>query len=529
MALRCGAGARASRGAGVRGKMTVRRDIAAGLVWATAERWGRHVLSFVVYVALARLLAPEAFGLVALAAVVTSFCQLFVSQGFGTAIIQREDLRDAHLDTAFWISLALSTGLFVVMVLAAGPIAAVAGEPGLAPVLRWLAAVVPINSLASVPAASLTRQMRFRPLAVRSTLGVLAGGAAGVGMALAGFGVWSLVGQQLTAAVVGVAALWSASRWRPGLRAERRAFGELFGFSANVLATNVLWFFSQQLDKAVIGVGLGPVALGVYFLAQRLMTLVLDLLTAPLQAVALPWMSRKQADRAALGAAYSRALRLAGLVMFPVFFGLATVAREVTPMVFGAVWADAGPVLAVLAIAAALRGAQTFVHPVMMAAGRPGVFLSIMVAHTAWTTAAIVAGYRFGAVGVAWAMVASSAIALAVNAVALRALAGVSIRTQASSVFGPAVASVVMAGAVLAMRRALPGATPPIVVVAASVVLGVGVFAAGSWWLCRDAARDAVAVARRIAGARGDDTPSAPDHSPATDPSPVTPEMAAAS
>lgn len=446
------------------------------------------------------MLEPEAFGLVALAGVVVAFLQIFITQSFGVALVQRKDLTDAHLDTGFWISLATGLALFAGLWLLAAPVARAADQPEIAPVLAWLALSLPINALANVPTAVLMRDMRFKPLALRSTVSVIVGGFAGVAMALAGFGVWSLVGQQLVGAAVGVAALWTATQWRPGRNISRACFNDLAGFSAGVLGNNILWFFSQRLDHLIIGVGLGPTALGVYFIAYRLVSLVLDLLTSPLQSVALPWFSQKQDDKPGLRAAYTRGTRLACLSMFPLFVGLWAVGDIVTPLVFGSKWTDSGPIVAALAIAAAVRVAQTFVNPAMLAIGRPGLYLGILAGHVAWTAGAMAIAFDRGAIGVAWAVGAASAITGVVNAVALRLLINYRLRDHLSLVARPAIAAALMGLAVRAIVVSMPANFPDILTTIIAVIAGVVIYAALAVAICRTAVRDVLDVALGVAG-----------------------------
>lgn len=480
--------------------MTRKREILGSVVWASAERWGRYILGFLVYLALARLLAPEAFGLVALAGVYIGFMDLIMSQGFGTAIVQRRDLKPAHLDTAFWISVGTGAGLWLVTAIAAGPIARAAGSPDLAPVLRWLALALPLSSLASVPTAELTRRMRFRALAVRATLSIVVGGACGLALALAGLGVWSLVGQQLVGAGVGVIALWAATDWRPGRRLSRAAFRDLFGFSAGVLGTNVLWFLSQRIDQLVIGVGLGPVALGVYFLGHRLLTLLLELMASPLQAVALPWLSRVSDDADRLCDSFLRATRMASVVAQPVFLGLATVAGPLTVLLFGAKWATAGPVVAALSVAAALRTPQSFASTALLARGRSWVNLVVLAAQAGASILCVLIGLRWGIAGVAWSVAVAAGVGAGLNAIALRRWAGIPARRLLGAIAGPTIAAATMAGLVLVVQSALPASVADPVFVIISVAVGVLAYAVVAPIVAGAAVRDCFDAAGEMIG-----------------------------
>src|SRR3989442_12194932 len=146
----------------------LKESVVRGVLWASIESWGRQVLAFVIYAVLARLVGPESFGVVALAGVYVAFIEIFVTQGFGTVLVQRKNLEDSHLDSAFWISMAMATALTLASVTLAEQVAIIFGEPRLASVLRWLSFSLPLIGLSAIPQAILTREMGFQALAVRS-------------------------------------------------------------------------------------------------------------------------------------------------------------------------------------------------------------------------------------------------------------------------------------------------------------------------------------------------------------------------
>jgi O-antigen/teichoic acid export membrane protein len=178
-----------------------KRKIAQGVAWASSAQWGGQLLSFGIYAGLARLLTPQVFGLLAIAGIYISFMQIFVQQGFGTAVIQRRELEREHLDSAFWITTATASFFCLLSFLLGHQITRLFHEPRVAPVIEWLSLSFLFYALSSVPAALLTRKLDFRPLAVRSLIATAAGGAVGLSMAYFGRGVWSLVGQQLAGEV----------------------------------------------------------------------------------------------------------------------------------------------------------------------------------------------------------------------------------------------------------------------------------------------------------------------------------------
>ena len=383
--------------------MSLRATAASGVVWTTVEGGTRQLLGLIIFLALARLLDRHAFGLVALAGVHIGFIQVFVTQGLGTAVIQRKDLTPAHLDAAFWMSMGAAAVLAALTVAFREVVATQLGDVAAADLLGALAMTLPMAAANLVPAAILARDMRFRALAVRSTIATAAGGIVGVTAALWNAGAWALVMQQLVSAAVGVAYLWVGVSWRPGTRATGQALKGLALFGAGMVGNNLLWFVSQRIDQAVIGRGLGVEALGVYAVAMRVLTLVIETLTTPTASVALPLFSRLQHERAHLARVYVRSTTLICALGFPVFVGLALVAQRLVPILLGLKWQPVILPLQILCGAGLLRVVQTFVHPTFMALGRPGTYTLTfaLLAGTNTLGSLLASGHGIAAVGCA--------------------------------------------------------------------------------------------------------------------------------
>src|SRR6185437_13554729 len=189
---------------------------------------------------------------------------LFVSQGFGLAIVQRKEVDPTHLDTAFWTQVLTAGLLATLTILMSTSVARLAGNMELSAVLRWLSLSLIVSAFSRVQVALLTRDLMFRPLAIRTLIGDFSGGFVGVIMAWNGYGVWSLVGQQLSSSIVGVLALWTASSWRPGLQLSWCCFIDLSSFGLNITGDGLLLLCSRRSDELLIGYLLGPGTLGIY-------------------------------------------------------------------------------------------------------------------------------------------------------------------------------------------------------------------------------------------------------------------------
>ncbi len=329
------------------------------------------MISFVTLLVLARLVKPEAFGLVAYATVLTAFAEILIDQGFGDAIVQCIDLEREHLDTAFWISLGTGIALTVACISGSGIIAGLFNQPQLAPIVKWLSISFIFSGLSSVQQAILRRKLAFKSLALRTLLASVIGGAVGIVMAVLGFGVWSLVAKLLVANLVGVITLWQVSDWRPGLRASRKHFKELFSYGINIVGSNFVGFFSLHGDDFLIGYFLGPVLLGYYTLAYNLLIVMSDLLISVPNAVIFPTFSRLQSEFERMKQSFYEVTQLQSIVAFPVFLGISILAIEVVKVLYGETWVASIPVLRILMLIGIFRSATYFYSSVIKAVGKP--------------------------------------------------------------------------------------------------------------------------------------------------------------
>ena len=452
------------------------KKVVQGVAWTSAANWGCQILSFGVYTGLARLLNPDAFGLVAIAGIYIAFTQLLVQQGFGTAIVQRSEVEPEHLDSAFWIAVATALVFCSLSLLLGGQIARLFGEPRVAPVIGWLSFAFLFYALSAVPTAILTRELDFRALAIRSLLANAAGGLIGLAMALVGFGVWSLVGQQLVNGILGWVCLWWSVSWRPGFRISRKHLGDLYGFSLSVTGNDVLWFFSQKSDQTFVGYGFGSLGLGPYSLASRLITFLHDGIIGPLQSVAFPALSKLQLNPLKFEAALCRFCAMSSFVSFPVFAGIGMVAPDLVSWLFGAKWAAAVPILRVLAAYGALRSALGFVHPLMLAKGRAGLYLLTNVILSCLTLVGCLITYRWSSIAIAVSIIVSMLLyAVVFLAIAQRFLE-IRIRSLLETFAFPASSSLLMLVVTGLLRSFTASVFSPAAALLVSVTAGAAVY-----------------------------------------------------
>jgi O-antigen/teichoic acid export membrane protein len=353
---------------------------------------GQRGIGMVATFVLAALLGPHAFGVVSMALVVVIFMQVFVEQGMSTAVVQRGELKRAHLDAAFWMTVVWCLLLAAAVVSLSGWWAGVNDEPELTDVMRVLAILLPIWGLSVVQTAVLQRKMEFKRLAVRTSVAAILGAAIGVTLAVLGFGVWSLVAQELVTAVVSLALLWALSGWLPRLRFSRSHARDLLSFSIYAFLGNLGSFIGRRSDVLMIGLFMGPTVVGIYRLADRTVDGIVAVTTRPVQLVSLPHFSRLQGDRRALQDAVGSVLRLTSLTNVPTLLILVACADFLIPLM-GDRWAAGATALKLLALVGVAKAVILFTGPVLYAVSKPQI-RTIMV----WILAAASAA-TFAAVG----------------------------------------------------------------------------------------------------------------------------------
>ncbi|NEZ58352.1 MOP flippase family protein [Adonisia turfae] len=433
--------------------MSLRQKAIQGAMWSAIEKWGAQLVSTAIFLLLARLLGAEAFGLVALANVFMYFMQIFLDQGFAQAIIQKDKLEPEHLDTAFWTSVLMGA-LFLLAVLAgAGAVANFYSEPELAPIIRWMSISFLFAGLSSVQSAILQRNMQFKVFAARSLVATAACGVAGIGAALMGLGVWSLVIKEIVFGSTGALMLWSSSDWRPGFRFSPQHFRELFSFGINIIGFNFLNFLNRRSDDLLIGYFLGTVALGYYNVAYRLLLIMIKLLTNVTAQVALPTFSRLQKEPERMRNAFYRVTRYTSFVSFPAFLGMAVLAPELIQTLFGPEWLPSVSVMQILALIGILQSVQYFSGTVLLAMNKPLWRLRVIFMITVCNVIGFFISVRWGITAVAASYVICVYIFSPVFLVLIKKLIDIDFRKYFSQYITPLLSSLLMMAFILGAKR----------------------------------------------------------------------------
>jgi O-antigen/teichoic acid export membrane protein len=371
------------------------------MIWAVLQQVGGQAVNLINFLVLAAVLRPSEFGILAMASAWLAILGAFSESGFGSAVVQRADLRPEHLSTTFAITLAIGVVLCALGVALSWPAAIVFRTPELQPVMAALSLGFPIRAVGLTHAALAQRELRFRALAGRDIGSNLVGGLVGVVMALRGFGVWSLVAMTLVSAVLATVLLWRIAPWRPRVsECSLRHASELWPYSSRMLGFSLFKAAAQNADRFVIGLRLGPLEVGLYTFAWRLVVFPVSTVVGAIGQHLFSVVARAQADAAAVRRQYLYATVAATALVVPGLVAMGFLAPTLVPM-FGQKWAGSIVVIQVLTVVAFAQAIFSPAGQLMKGLDRPGWLLVWSVGVTAFTSAGLYVGARWGLVGAA--------------------------------------------------------------------------------------------------------------------------------
>lgn len=313
---------------------------------------GNSAISLIIFIVLSRILAPEEIGLVAFALIFVEIGKIIVTAGFPQAIVRHPVWDELYASTCFYLNLTFALVIALVVFFIGAPLAATYYDPQAGPILQALSAVFFLEGVKAVHEGKLKRDFAFRVIAVRTVVGSLAGGIIGIYLAINGYGVWALVWQQLiNQALVAVMTLASA-KWRPHWRFSRTSAGHLLRFSSPLMIAQMIGNISSKIFDLLIGIVIGPAALGFFRVGGRILFILQDIVLKPLEQTALSALSRlngiEQQARGTL-----RLIRISAFITFPIFFGAAAVGPEFIVFAFGEKWATSGDLMTIIGVASA--------------------------------------------------------------------------------------------------------------------------------------------------------------------------------
>ncbi len=408
--------------------MNTQRAIARALAWSLVRTWGGRLIGFFIYFQLARLLTPADIGLFAAGFAMLVLMELLVDQGMMHAVVQRPALSDGLLNAMFATNLTLALGLAALLALTGPSIERWMQAPGLATVVLVSSAAVVFTALGLCQEALARRALDFQALALRTLISTAISGVVAVALAFNDYGVWALVVQFVLATCINTLTLWVRPRWRPTLTLDLAGLGQLLRFGWNVLATRLVGYAGTRGLDLMVGVLLGPAALGLFSVGSKLQFISLQLLGTALVDVAYPAFSRLQADRQGLCRAHLMAVQSVSLVSMPLWALLYLCAPEAIEVAFGPRWFGAVPVLQAMALIGALQVLNQFDSAALNACGQPQRSFQLSLLRSLAALAAVGLAHQQPLAVLCWAIAASQCAVMPVYLLAVHQTVGTSAR-----------------------------------------------------------------------------------------------------
>lgn len=453
----------------------------AGTGWSTVATVGKQLLTLASVTTVARILGPQAYGIMGMAVIVTGLISNFRDLGTASAIVQKREVSTRLLSSLFWVNVAVGLLLSGAVWGAAPFTAQFFHNADVAPVLEALSVSMFIASGGVVHNAILMRTMAFRAIAVTDVAAALGAYLIALGTALAGFGVWSLVLASLSNSLVSTIGYVVAARFRPRLQFDVPEVMSIAHYSSHLSAFGIVNFGYRNSDNLIVGRVLGKVALGYYQMAYNLMLTPINNVSSVVAQVLLPAFSRVQDDDARFRSAYMRATMLIGLITFPMMAGLGVTANPLIRALLGHKWIGAIVPFEILAAVGFAQSIQTITGIIFQAKGRTDWMFRWSLVVLASTVAAFLIGVHFGIVGVAtaYAVVYLGFLLIPGFAIAFR-LIGLRLREFGSALLPQLLITAVMAVTCLGCEAILSkvGQHNPWVILFFTVALGAGVYIA---------------------------------------------------
>lgn len=358
--------------------MPLRTQVIRGGFWVFALRITNQVFGLARTIVLARLLAPEDFGLFGIALLAMSALETFSQTGFNTALIQKKEDTKTYLDTAWTVQVIRGIILALIAFTIAPYVAAFFDAPAAKPILQVIAFSVLIGSFTNIGVIYFQKELKFHKQFVYSLSGTLADIGVAIPAAFLLRSVWAIVFGLLAGNLVRIVVSYFIRPYRPHLGFNAQQFKELFGFGKWVLGSSVLVFLLTQGDDAFVGKVLGVTALGFYQLAYRLSNLPATEITHVISQVTFPAYSKLQDDLPRLREAYLKVLQITAFLSFPIAGLIFVLAPDFTRIFLGEKWMPMVPAMQVLVFWGLIRSIGATTGPVFLASGKPKILTKLL-------------------------------------------------------------------------------------------------------------------------------------------------------
>lgn len=374
----------------------IKEKALSGVIWKFAERWTAQIVSFVVSIILARMLLPSEYGEVAMILVFINIANVFVSDGFSTALIQKKDADKVDFSTMLYCSLAISILIYAILFFTAPLIADFYKSEHLCIYIRVFALKLPIAAVNSIQHAYVSRHMLFRKFFFSTLFGTLVSGLVGIAMAYLGCGTWALIAQYLVNSTIDTIVLFFTIKWRPSLDFSAKSAKSLLSYGWKITAGSLLNSIYTELRSLVIGRKYTSADLAYYNKGKQFPSLFITNINSAIGSVTFPMISNYSDDKAAMKRMVRRSMTLTAYIIFPTMLGLMVVAEPLICILLTDKWLPAVPYMRIICIAFMLEPINTANLQMIKASGRSDLFLKLEIVKKGMGIVVLFAAMKYG-------------------------------------------------------------------------------------------------------------------------------------
>lgn len=402
----------------------------SGLIWKFLERFGTVGIQFVIQIILARLLSPDDYGAIALITVFITVSNVFVQNGFNTALIQRQDVQEEDYSSVFWISLLVALLCYIVLFIFSPYIADFYSIPILDQVLRVLGLTLFFGAYNSIQIAKISKEFKFKKLFYSSLIAMCVSGMIGIFLALQGFGVWTLVFQQLLNQIIISFVLYFQVDWKVKLIINFKRVKVLFKFGSKLLVSSLIDVIYNNIYNLVIGKFYNSVQLGYYNRADQFPNLIVNNVNGSIQSVILPALAEQQDNKHRVKDMMRKAMTLSSYLVFPLMIGMAACAEPIIKLLLTDKWLPCVPYLRLLCFSYMLWPIHTANLQAINALGHSEIFLKLEITKKIIGIIALIISTPFGVIAMLYMKLITSIISTFINAFPNQSLLDYSYKSQ---------------------------------------------------------------------------------------------------
>lgn len=356
-------------------ELSLKDKTVKGTFWSAADAFLGQGVSFLVGIVLARLLSPTEYGLIGIVLIFTTVLTGIVDSGFSTALIRKKDATDEDYNTMFITNMAMSALMFIVLWFISPFIAQFFARPEIVDITRVMGLILFFQALSITQVTILTKRIDFKTKTKASLLAAVGSGILGIGMALMGFGVWSLVGQKLSNTFLYTVSLWLLNKWWPKFRFSRDSFRYMWGFGWKIMLSGLLNNIWNQLYQVVVGKFYSPTTLGQYTRSKEYANIFSANFTSIIQRVTYPALAEMQDDKERMVAAYRRVIKISMFITAICMISLGAVAEPLIFCLIGPQWQEAASYLPLICVSMSLYPLHAINLNMLQVQGRSDIFL----------------------------------------------------------------------------------------------------------------------------------------------------------